>query len=229
MLNNEIKEKAKLLRKNGKTYKEIKEIIGYNMPKSTLSYWLKTVELPPFYKEKIRINNKINLEKARKLAKKVKLLKIEEKLKYIYNQNKYLSKIFINRNVGKIVLSMIYFAEGGSGNRSSLMFGNSKQIMVEIFLHLLRNCYNIDENKFRCTLQCRADQDINKLEQFWSKITKIPLKLFYKARVDPRSVGKVTKNKDYLGVCRIDYYDVKILHELQQIVIILYQAIKKDG
>ena len=90
-------------------------------------------------------------------------------------------------------------------------------------MHLLRFCYNIDEKKFRCTLQCRVDQNIPKLEKFWGEITKIPLSQFYKARIDPRTIGKTSKNIDYKGVCRIDYFSADIFLDLMQIPKTIYK------
>ena len=98
------------------------------------------------------------------------------------------------------------------------MLGNSEPLVIRLFLNLLRYCYNIDESKFRCTLQCRADQNIPKLEKFWSQITNIPLAQFYKARIDPRTIGKPSNNPNYKGVCRIDYFSGDIFMELKQIM-----------
>jgi len=86
-----------------------------------------------------------------------------------------------------------------------------------VFVDLMRKCYKIDESKFRCTVQCRADQNIKELEFFWSKTTDIPLKQFYKARVDKRTIGQISRKKDYKGVCRIDYFSSALDLELKYI------------
>ncbi len=97
------------------------------------------------------------------------------------------------------------------------MFGNSDPFIINLFVSLLRYCYSVDECKFRCTIQCRADQNIKELELFWSRVTKIPLLQFYKARVDPRTVNKPSKKKDYKGVCRIDYFSADLFFEIIKI------------
>ncbi|MBI4079144.1 MAG: hypothetical protein HY429_02505 [Candidatus Levybacteria bacterium] len=76
--------------------------------------------------------------------------------------------------------------------------------------------------KIRCTVQCRADQDIIVLEKFWLDVTKIPRRLFYKAQIDPRTRGKPTKKKDYKGVLRIDYFDTKVQLELESLAQLVY-------
>lgn len=93
--------------------------------------------------------------------------------------------------------------------------------MIGLFLKLLRQCYEIDEKKFRFTLQCRADQNVKKLEDYWSKVTRIPLSQCFKVQIDPRTIGKPSKKKDYKGVCRIDYFSAHIDTELKIIVIII--------
>lgn len=130
------------------------------------------------------------------------------------HQNRLLPNLLRNRNVAKLVLVSLFLGEGSKNTHGSLVFGNSNPKIISLFLKLLRFCYVVDENKFRCTLQCRADQKIDLLNKFWSKITKIPLKQFYAARIDPRSIGKMSHKKDYRGVCRIDYFSANIFNEL---------------
>lgn len=220
-----IKEKVIKLRKQGKTYLEIQKVLKRNMPKSNLSYWCRNIPLPGNYQRKIEEYNKFNLNKARKIALIVNKNKREKYLKSVASRNKHLPIIFKNKNVAKISAALLYLAEGQKRKRGSLMFGNSDPFIIDLFLHLLRYCYNIDETKFRCTLQCRADQNIKKLERFWSQVTKISLSQFYKARIDSRTIGKPSKKLDYKGVCRIDYFSADLYIELTQIPKIIHKNI----
>ena len=212
-----LKEKAIRLRKQGKTYLEIQRTLGVRISKSTLSYWCRNIPLPLGYQRKVREYNKFNLNKARKIALAVNKEKREKYLKSVAKRNVHLRGILKNRDVAKIALAMLYLGEGAKTQKSSLMFGNSDPFMVSLFLRLLRYCYNIDEGKFRCTLQCRADQNIKKLEKFWSKVTKIPSPQFYKVQVDPRTIGKPSRKPNYKGVCRIDYFSADLFIELKNI------------
>ncbi|MCX6715889.1 MAG: hypothetical protein NT077_02600 [Candidatus Taylorbacteria bacterium] len=94
--------------------------------------------------------------------------------------------------------------------------------LIAMFLQLLRKCYTLDEEKFRCTVMCRADQDIAQLQNFWSGITHIPLMKFYRATIDQRTIGKPTRKPDYKGVCRINYFSAMIAKELCQIPKLLF-------
>ena len=140
--------------------------------------------------------------------------------------NKPLENLLENKEISKIVLATLYLGEGTKNKRSALVFGNSDPEIIKLFLQLLRRVFNIDEKKFRCTLQGREDQDIKTLELFWSGITKIPLNQFYGSRIDPRSKGKASKKHDYKGVCRIDYLSANVFHEIMAVCSVITGSVK---
>jgi hypothetical protein len=222
----DIKSKAVSLRRKGRTYSEICLQLGVDIPKSTLSYWCREIPLPAGYSKKIREYNLSSLQRARVLAVEVKKsLRLKEE-KDIREKNIHLARKIKDKDSAKIALAMLYLGEGMKRReRSSIMFGNSDSVVISLFLYLLRAIYKIDESKFRCTLQCRADQDIEGLEKFWSSVTNIPLNQFYKARIDPRTIGKPSVKPDYKGVCRIDYFSAKIFSELLEIPKIIYKGL----
>src|SRR5258708_1881185 len=86
----------------------------------------------------------------------------------------------------------------------------------------MRYCSDAKLEKFRCAVQCRADQNVRELQEYWQNITKIPKENFYKELVDPRTIGKPTKNKDYKGVLRVYYLDKKIQLELESLADLVY-------
>ena len=217
------KEKVIKLRKSGKTYGEIQNTIGYKIAKSTLSDWCHSIYLTSDQKKKIDIAVNINSKKGLALALKINKDRREKYLNSIKKRNEHLASFLKNKDIAKIVLTMLYLGEG-SKKHGTLVFGNSDPYIISLFLYLLRFCYNIDENKFRCTIQCRADHHKPKLEDFWSSVTQIPLEKFYKARIDNRSIGKISKNKNYKGVCRIDYFSADVFLELMSIPKILYHG-----
>ncbi len=219
------KSKVVQLRKLGKTYGEIIRIIGKNIPKSTLSDWCREIYLTSRQKKKIDKAIRDNSRKGMEVARIVNKERREKYLKSIVNRNKHLSSILKDINIAKIVLSVLYLAEGAKSlSRGSLYFGNSDPFIIDMFLYLMRRCYKIDESKFRCTILCRADQNTVDLENFWSKITKIPLKQFYKTRIDPRTIGKPSRKLNYKGVCKIDYFSADLFLDLMHIPKIIYKG-----
>jgi len=208
------KNKVISLRKKGKTYSEIKKIIGKDIPKSTLSFWCNGIKLPEYYEIRISDIKKKNLAYAQLMASKSKQKSRENYFSKIEKDNKNLTVFLKNEKVAKLLLATLYLAEGGKKTKGSVMFGNSDPGIIKLFLNLLHFVYPVDDSKFRCTVQCRADQDINKLEIFWQKITNVPVNQFYKTRIDSRSIGKRTMKVDYKGVCKIDYFSADIFYNL---------------
>ncbi|MDD4531090.1 MAG: hypothetical protein PHH21_00040 [Candidatus Pacebacteria bacterium] len=221
-MNKDLKQHVIALRRKGKTYAEICSLLKVDIPKGTLSCWCNNVPTPKAYIEKVRKLNALHLiaarEKSVEAAHKVRQKQIEE----IRIRNNHLLETIKDVDVAKIALAMLYLGEGTKNRkRGSVGFGNSDPKTISLFMEFMRNIYDIDESKFRCTLLCRADQNIKKLEKMWSKTTKIPLSQFYKARIDPRTIGKPTKKTDYKGVCVIDYFSAKVFAELLEIPKIL--------
>ena len=118
-----LKNKALLLRKQEKTYAEIQKILGRKIPKSTLSYWFRGIDMPDHFKEAIRQKNFNNLKQARILALQAKKDKRELYLADIRQKSHVLKQLLKNQITAKLVLAVLYMCEGSrSKGRSSLMF-----------------------------------------------------------------------------------------------------------
>lgn len=210
-----LKEKAVLLRLKGETYSGIQHKLKCKISKGTLSYWCSTLQLNDRAEKKLCKLQKEHLQNAR----------LSRIVKQKYARKKYFENLLAKNNtlrerindpyIAKMLLAILYLGEGGkSATRAGPMLGNSDPDVIKLYLRLLSRCYTIMKNKFRCTVQCRADQNVKKLEKYWSTVTGIPLSQFYKARIDPRSKGKRTKKCDYKGVCRIDYFSKITLDDI---------------
>lgn len=212
-----LKGNVQKLRSQGKTFSYIKKVLKINIPKSTLSYWVKDIKLSREQNERIQKTIVSNLLKAREKAVKVNKQKRKIYFEEIKKRNTGIEKVFSNKDFSKVALVILFATEGTKNSKGSLTLGNSSPEIIKFYLRLLRKCFKIEERKFRCTLLCRDDQNIEKLEKFWSSVTKIPRKQFYGARVDPRSVGKKSRKPEYKGVCRIDYLSADVFNEIKTI------------
>lgn len=213
------------LRKQGLTYSLIQKRLKAKISKGTLSYWFKNIVLS----QKALTKNENFARKlwrhSREMAVSANKLIRKKYLDSIENDYIYLKDKINNRDIALIAMAMIYLGEGAKFSNRTVMIGNSDPNVIKLFLYLLRLCYHIDESKFRCTLQCRADQNIPKLEKFWSKLTKIPSSQFYKTRVDPRTIGRPSRKLDYKGVCRLEYLSADIYHRLMKISEVLTEGL----
>lgn len=219
-----IRRQAIALRVQGKTYPEIQNALGIKVPKGNLFYWFQSIKLTPEQAEKIKQQNLRSLVGTRLKAHAVLKQKREKYLASVADRVKNFDSILTNKKMAKTALALLYITEGSRSAHGSLVFANSDPYLISLFLHLLRFCYTIDEQKMRCTVQCRADQNIKDLEHFWARITGITPDRFCKALVDPRTVGKPTKKLDYKGVCKIQYYSAGIALELLAIARIIHKG-----
>lgn len=225
----ELVEKIKELRSKGCTYGEIVSILKIKIPKSSLSWIVRNVSLPPHYQQRIGKLNLTNLGRGRKIAKEINAIKREELFARIKSINLPVSKKIKDKETAKIALAMLCLGEASKynskGNRSFYL-GNSDPRIVVLFLKLLKYCYTFDLEKVRATVQCRADQNTDDLKKYWLKVTGIPERLFYPPLIDPRTVGKPTKKANYRGVLRINYFDTKVQLELESLADLIYNKVK---
>lgn len=218
---------AKRLRSKGYTYGEIRKALNLVAPKGTFYSWFKGMILPKSYYLKITNLNKNHLAKARLIAMEKNRIKRGEFLDGLDKINITIADLIHNTETAKIALAMLCLGEASKYKaRRSFSLGNTDPRIIFIFLVLLKKCFNYNLEKVRCTVQCRADQNIEELEKFWQEVTGMPKRLFYKARIDPRTVGKPTKKKDYKGVLKIDYFDSKVQLELESLSQLIYNQLK---
>lgn len=191
-----LKEKIKAihLRRLGKSYGEIHKQV--NVSKSTLSLWLRDIELTPEQKARLKGRQKARHEGAkanqRKRIERTREIISEAKkeVKYLYKNFLFLSGL------------MLYWAEGAKRSKETIKFSNSDPAMIELMMKWLREICKVPEKKFRIGLHihelyCRKDA-----ENYWSQITGVPLNQFQKTYIKSTSL-KHRKNKLYNGTCNI--------------------------
>lgn len=223
------KEKVKKLILAGKSYEEIRVLLG--IPKSTVSTWFgKTVRKP--------WNRKTMLEHLAKI-RKLGAIAIKKKWKEKHEKEAELLKVKINNeikkypfeNIGfhKSLLAMLYWAEGSrSKHASGTQFTNTDPQLALLYITLLRKCYNINENKFRIWLRVHYYHSTRKTKKFWSELLNIPLNQFLKTSLKKR--GKTKRfRKNFAGICTVRYNDGSIKKELIEIGSSLQKIITKNA
>ena len=217
--------KTKKLRSKGKTYAEITKVLNIHVPKSTLSCWCEKVKLPVWYEKKIKDLNLKNFRRCQQLSLVSNRIKREKIISDIEEANGCLKSYLNDKNILRMILSVLYLGEGSKWkSHSGLMLGSSEPVIILLYLKLLKVCYEIQPKQLKCRISYRADQNIKILEGYWSKVTGISLKNFYKTKPDPRTIGKKTKKLDYKGVCVIMGGSSTIQLELEMIPKIILRA-----
>lgn len=197
----DIRAGVKELRKQGKSFGEIQQFINQKIAKSTLSGWCRGIELSTEDRRRLEKKNYLNLRRGREMAISKSRAKKNLLLKELIYRNKFISQK-IDKDVARLLLAILYLGEGAKRD-GLLVLGSSSIDIIKLYLKLLVMCYGISSDRIKCRISYRADQDINKLQSYWSSELKIPTANFYKTKPDPRTINKITKNKEYKGVCVI--------------------------
>ncbi len=175
------KTQAISLRKEGKSYSQIQQILP--IPKSTLSLWLKDIPLSNSAKsllkkrstkgiENLIARNKNQTLLAKNRAKKVKVQAIQEFKK-------------LKSNPFFILGLSLYWAEGykkgAYGSKwKCLDFTNSDPIMIQCMLRFFYTFLPVKKDNIKIQIIAHANIDIEKSMLFWEDITGIPEKQFIK-------------------------------------------------
>lgn len=207
----EDKRRAIELRLQGKSYGEIKNIIP-SLSKSTLSGWLKNVKLSPEQKRRLKSNlEKITCDARIKSAWTKKKRRIEQ-IKYIFDRAKKELPYFLNNPLFLVGLSL-YWAEGSKKSGETIQFANSDPQMIKIMMKWFREICKVPKEKIRAHIYIHKIYKSERCEEFWSKITGIPVSKFGKTTYKP-TPHKIKRNLDYKGVCRIDIGNVNLFRKM---------------
>jgi hypothetical protein len=197
-----VKQKAFRLRSSGHSFHEIS--LSLTVPKGTIYTWTKNLQLDD--NARMRINSRKVL--GRQNATKTRLKKaVNQQYSRQKQAEEGINAIITSPSAYKIITACLYWAEG-SKNQNSLIFTNSDPSMISLFLTTLRNCFLIDESKFRVIVHLHQYHNQQETIDFWTKITKIPQHQFYKPYLKPHTSKR--KHKDYHGCCSVRYYDANL-------------------
>lgn len=221
------KNKAIELRKTGHSYNEISKFL--NIPKSTLSLWLKDLKMSQEIKgnnifaskriwaRNITQYNKLRAQKAREAAVEIQL-----------NATREFSQL--NKNDLKLVGTALYWAEGYNRAKYNALFCNSDPRMVKLMMRFFREICNVPEEKFRPQVQIHKNISALEAENYWSSIIGLDKKMFSKpiSQIPKSSTNKRPHNILPYGTFRVRIADAKVLYRIKGLIAGLAQKTQLD-
>ena len=182
-----------LRKKKGYSHSEIRAEIS--VPKSTLSGWLRNVELSKRQEESIRKrgysksqNNRkgYNLGEWNRLKRQREIVAIRRKAKR--EVKRMTSEQFFVSGL------MLYWAEGNKSGKE-VRFSNSDPICIAFMMKWFRRTFKIGSDRFTLRIHFHQGQDEQSLRRYWAKITGLTQKHFRKGFCKPPGTGH---RKNYL-------------------------------
>ena len=209
------KNRAQELRKQGKTYSEIRAIIP-NLSKGTLCGWVKNIELTKNQKIIILQNMRIGADSARDTQRQkgswTNHLRKIEKTKQTVSEAKTEIDDLIKDSFFLMGL-MLYWAEGDKSlDRQRVKFCNSDPLMVTLMMKWFREKCNVPDNKFFIELNIHELMNKQEMMGLWTKVTNIPESKFT-VFVKPTQYDSL-KNSSYRGTCSIRIHSVDLFRKI---------------
>lgn len=190
----QLKLKAIELRKKGLSYNEIKKQI--NIPKSTLSLWLKTVPLTPDQREHFYTKRILNLARGSQSQKERRLREIAE---IIGNAEKEIP-LPLSFETYRLIGAFLYWAEGKKTKHFTVT--NSDPHLILFMVRWFERIFGVASYNLKARLNIYPQQNESELKGFWSRLTNIPLENFGKSFVKPPNKG-YKKNNLYYGTIEV--------------------------
>jgi len=198
------REKAIKLRKQEKSYSQIKKIL--KVSKSTLSIWLRNYPLSKKRIRELRDWNEQRIENYRTTMRR----KRQERLDKIYKEQRRIL-LPLNKREFSIAGLMLYWGEGTKSRSDSLTITNSDPAIIKFFIHWLNKILSVPKNKIKVYLHLYKDMVIDKEIKYWSKIIKIPVNQFSKPYIKKTSSKRINHKGGFgHGTCAIRINNVSL-------------------
>lgn len=207
------KEIAIDLRKNGKSYKEIRESL--KIPKSTLSEWFSGEEWSKDIRKK--------LTAAAKIESTIRIVELDK------IRGQHLSRLYeearkeaqqeletLKYNPLFIAGMMLYWGEGDKISKNVVRLTNTDADLLQLYLTFLTTACRIPITKIKGHVLVYPDMDERICKAYWSKKVGLPQENFTKST---QILGRHKTRRLTWGICIIlvssSYFKVKILEWLK--------------
>ncbi|MDD2758079.1 MAG: helix-turn-helix domain containing protein [Patescibacteria group bacterium] len=208
MSNIAIREKALALRKQRKSYSQIKSELG--VPKSTLSYWLRDYPLSREEINKLGGKNEARIEKFKNTMRG----KRQVRLDVIYAKEK--NHILPLSNKDALILGLaLYWGEGSKADWYKIALANTDPQVLKFFIYWLTKILHVKKSALRVYLHLYADMNIKNELNYWSKTLKIPASKFVKPYIKMAKSTRINHKGGFgHGTCTIMYNNVELKQKI---------------
>lgn len=198
------------------SYSEIKKRL--NVPKSTLSYWLKDL---PLEESKIKELQKAGWQKSeasRERFRNTMRLKKIAKDEEVYQ--KYLARFNnLSKDVIFVAGLMLYLAEGGKKVSSRIAIANTDPDLIDFFIKWTIEYLDVKKEDIRIQLHLYEDMTLEKEMNLWQNRLKISKSQFYKSSIRKIQKGSFTyKDSIRHGTCSVYIFGTDKKRELSMAI-----------
>jgi len=199
------KERARTLRKEGKSINQIIQETGFS--KGSVSLWIRDIILTP--KQKNRISERGRSVESIEKRRINRLVNAQMKRQAVMDKAK---EDFTNISLEqlKLIGIILYLGEGAKTHHGMARLSNSDPMVIKMMTRFFREVCNVPDNKFRASIHTFQHANIEKTEKYWSKISGIPRRQFFKTYIKPSAASLHKRNTLPFGTFDIYVCDTKL-------------------
>ena len=199
--------KAIKLRKAGFGYAQIFKKV--KVSKSTLSYWLRDIELTSKQTEKLLMGRQKSQYAAAKSKRNQRIKTTQE----IVMAGKAEFGTLVKNPLFLSGL-LLYWAEGDKHRAEKVKFTNSDETMIILMMKWFREICNVPEDKFRVSLHVHDLHRNFNAKSYWSRLTGVSKKQFHKIYVK-KSTLRQRRNVLYNGTCAVVVHNKELFRKIE--------------
>lgn len=190
------REKVIQLRKKGKSYTEIRDVLGVG--KSTLSAWLRSYPLSKQDMIRLRDKSPKRIESYRNTMR----VKREKRLYAVLDRVR-IDLSCMDNDAYLLAGFLLYWAEGGKTKPYTATVANTDPAILQFFLSWLE-MLGWPRDKVKVRLQLYADMDAQKEIKYWSRVLNVSIKQFTTPYVKTSNRSDITHKSQFShGTCNV--------------------------
>lgn len=195
-----LRREALILRKQGKSYSQIRAKLG--LSKSTLSKWLKRFPLTRDQINSLSGRSEIRIEKYRQTM----LRKRETKLDSYYKDER---KKYVPLSHKELLVAglFLYWGEGDKTQRGSLSISNTDPTRIKFALYWMTKALKVPKKKIQVFLHLYKDMRVMSEMNYWAKMLNLPLVQFAKPYIKQSKKVDIDEKGFGHGTCGVRVFD----------------------
>ncbi len=200
----EIRSQARTLRKQGKSIREIAEIL--EVSKGSVSTWVKDISLTAKQEHALKVKQhrwgaqNTGAQTNKKLA--------EQRRKQYQQEGREKAH---EGELLHLMGCMLYWAEGAK-RRNSIRFANSDPNMISLFVRFLRDSFKVTNDQINITIHCHNELEITRIEQYWLDLIDLPKTSLRKTQIKSGSSSR--KNRLKNGICTVTVNNTQLVQQV---------------
>lgn len=223
MANKALRAKALTLRSEGKSYSEIKNLLG--TPKGTLSYWLKDMPLSQERILELGPKSERRIERYRETRRKQK----EARLATARALTKKTLFPFSKRDI-LVAGYFLYWGEGSKSNPAEVGIANTDPAVIKMFIEWMETCFSVPKEKMLVRVHLYSDMNEEEELRYWQKITGVSRKNFKKSYIkESTRAGLSYKGLYGHGTCNIRINNVLLRNRIIEGIKLLQEKFGMSG